>query len=467
MAFEIVGSRILAPFLGTSTYIWVAIISTILLAMSGGYYFGGKAADRKCNTKTLSSYILLAAAAMCIMNLGKNQILLLFMSFGMNSLFTSTISAFVLFTIPAFMLAAVFPYALRMALTKVENSGKVTGRFYAVSTFGSIAGTFLSATLLIPSFGTTNIIWLLATLLIGTGLLLTRSVNRTLMVASILLVFGNILYAAKPRAIIDTDSQYNRILIYDGIAKGREARYMSLNGHVNAGMWLDDTQREQLFPYSSYFKLAMHFKANFKNTLMLGAGGYSFPKLYQETWPDKSLTVVEIDPKLTELSEAHFEFQPSEFTSIFHQDARSYLSQNDEKFDVIINDVFTSPFEVPFHMTTLECYSRISERLSKGGILATNVLGSLDGDHSRFLKSQIKTLNAVFDHVLLFQVDDGQKTQIKNNILIAFDGNPQFIEHTATPQIRNMLEQKKEIGNIENTPILTDEYAPANWMLSR
>ena len=95
--------------------------------MSGGYFYGGRAADNDSNRKQLSAFILLAAGGMCLMNIGKNQLLMFLTSLGLNSLLTSTVSAFVLFTFPAFMLAAVFPYVLRMALTSVENSGKNSG----------------------------------------------------------------------------------------------------------------------------------------------------------------------------------------------------------------------------------------------------------------------------------------------------------------------------------------------------
>ncbi len=466
MAFEIVGSRVLAPFLGTSTYIWVSIIGTILLAMSGGYYYGGRAADKDSNRKQLSAFILLAAGGMCLMNIGKNQLLMFLTSLGLNSLLTSTISAFLLFTFPAFMLAAVFPYVLRVVLTSVDNSGKTAGRLYAISTFGSIAGTFLSATLLIPAFGTTNIIWMLAIVLIVTSLFISFIGNRIKLLVTVLLVISNIVFARIPRDYIDIDTQYSRVWIYDAIAQGREARYLALNGHINGGMWIDNPQLEQLFPYSDYFQLAMHFNQKFQTTLMLGAGGYSLPKLYQEKWPNKALTVVEIDPALTNLGEEHFQFEPSQITSIYHTDARVFLSNSKEKYDIIINDVFTSPFEVPFHMTTLECYQRIAARLNDGGILATNVLGSLDGKHSSFLKSQMRTLESVFDQVLLYQVNNGQKAKIKNNILIAFDGDIDLEKTTASVEMRKMLGNRRSIHVSNEQMILTDDYAPVDWLLS-
>jgi spermidine synthase len=465
MAFEIIGSRVLAPFFGTSTYVWVSIIGIILLAMSAGYYYGGQQADKSQNHKRLASFVLLAAIFICLMNLGKNQLLMPLSSLGINALFTSSLAAIILFGPTAFLLAAVFPFALRLGLTNIEDSGKAAGRFYAVSTVGSILGTFLSATVLIPTFGTTNILWILASLLLLTGIIIGRQSNKILIGITALLLISNLAFSQLSRPYLDVDSAYNRIWIYDAMAQGREARYLSINGHVNAGMWIDNPVNEQLFPYSEYFNLGEHFNPSFESCLMLGAGGYSYPKLFQEQYPDKQMDVVEIDSELTKLSTEHFHFVPASSTRIFHQDARMYLQGTDKKYDIIINDVFTSPFEVPFHMTTQESYQQIEDRLNPAGVLLANVLGSAEGDHSLFLKSQVKTAMTVFDNVLVFQVDDGQDASIKNNILVAYNRLERQTMTNQKKRIQAMLDQQIQLENLNLATILTDDHAPANWML--
>ena len=467
MAFEIIGSRVLAPFFGTSTYIWVSIIGIILLAMSAGYYYGGQQADKSQNSKRLASFILLAAIFICLMNLGKNQFLMPLASLGVHALIASSTAALLLFGPTAFLLAAVFPYALRLGLTNIENSGKAAGRFYAVSAIGSILGTFLSATVLIPAFGTTNILWILASLLLLLGIIIGRQSNKILIGITVLSLISNVAFSRLSRPYLDVDSAYNRIWIYDALAQGREARYMSLNGHVNAGMWVDNPISEQLFPYSEYFNLCEHFNPSFEHCLMLGAGGYSYPKLFQEQYPDKQMDVVEIDPELTKLSTEHFHFVQASSTRIFHQDARMYLRSVQKKYDIIINDVFTSPFEVPFHMTTQECYQQIEDRLNTDGIMLSNVLGSIEGVHSLFLKSQVKTAISVFDNVIVFQVDDGQDAAIKNNILVAYNGLEKQIETSQKNRVKNMLDQQIVLENLNSATILTDDYAPANWLLQQ
>ncbi|HAW19588.1 MAG TPA: hypothetical protein DCX14_05335 [Flavobacteriales bacterium] len=464
MAFEIIGSRVLAPFLGTSTYVWVSIIGVILGAMSAGYYYGGVKADQDVRIQKLGHYLLLSAASICLMNLLKNQFLMLLGGVEIPLIVKAILSSSVLFAAPAFFLAATFPYALKLALRRVEDAGKTAGQFYAVSTLGSILGTFLSATLLIPLAGTNNILWILACFLLGAALLIGYKSQIRLFLA-FMLVASNVGFTQYPRSYVDVDSVYNRIWIMDGVAQGRDTRYMSLNGHVNSGMWVDNPIHEQLYPYSDYFRLAMHFQPDFENVLMLGAGGYSFPKLFQSKWPNKQLDVVEIDPLLTSLSREYFAFEDGSNTEIFHMDARAYLMQSDEsQYDIIISDVFTSPLEVPFHMCTEEAYTLMESRLKSNGVLILNILGNWEGQHSEFLKSQMQTASHVFDQVLLFEVSDGRKSKMKNNMLLLSNSKAKLSTISDNQEIQNMVANKKLV-DYESTHLLTDDYAPANWLL--
>ncbi|MEZ4722643.1 MAG: fused MFS/spermidine synthase [Flavobacteriales bacterium] len=465
MAFEIIGSRVLAPYVGASVFVWVSIIGVILLAMSGGYYLGGQRADRGAKTNELARLILMAATFMCLMNLGKEFMLRQLIKLSWPLLVKSTLGSLLLFSIPAFFLAAVFPYALRLALTNIEDSGKTTGRFYAISTLGSILGTFLSATVLIPSFGTSNIIWMLAALLMITALILFYSSKiRNEGVAGLALVWFSSSQANQNQGFLDIDTEYNRVWIYENQLSDRPTKHMALNGHVNSGMYLDDPVVDQVYAYANYFRLAEYFNPGFENALMLGAGAYSFPKLFQHNWPDRTLTVVEIDEQLTALSEEHFSFDKGLNTTLVHEDARTYLQRTDERFDVIFSDVFTSPLDVPFQLTTQECYQAQFDRLNDNGVLIVNVLGSWEGEHSIFLKSQVKTAQSVFNEVRLIEVSESSKGSVKNNMLIAMKGSS--AETEADSLQLQMLKNERFPVLDKRVPFMTDDYAPANWLLA-
>ena len=465
MAFEIIGSRVLAPFLGTSTFVWVSIIGIILLAMSVGYYLGGRWADKSPTLKRLSYFLFGAALGIAITNILKNKALAILGSLAFPLIVKSSLASVALFSFPAFCLAAIFPYALKLILNNIEDAGKLSGRIYAISTIGSLLGTFLSATILIPLLGTDMILWILSAILLVLGFIVGSFYNWKQGVLMIPILIGNLWFISRDKTIIDLDSEYNRIWIYDGIAQGKPTRYLALNGHVNSGMWVNDPIAGQLYPYSDYFRLAMHLNPDFQDVLMLGAGAYTFPKLFQSIWPERRLDIVEIDPVLTKVSETHFAWEASTNTHIVHMDARSYLNQCKKTYDIIISDVFTSPLEVPFQLTTFETYKRHQALLNKDGVLILNVLGNADGQYSRFLKSQYAVAKLVFLHVKLFEVYDEYDLPIKNNMLIAMNSefDPNFQSNDST--IQHMLSQLKEVTIDESTPILTDNYAPANWLL--
>ncbi|GAB5539317.1 MAG: fused MFS/spermidine synthase [Salibacteraceae bacterium] len=465
MAFEIIGSRVLAPYVGTSTYVWVSIIGVILLAMSAGYFAGGKWADHKQSISRIANLVLLAGIFIGLMNVGKNTLLVLTVGLPLSLLSKSIISSILLFTLPAFYLAAVFPYALRLRLNDVHDSGRIAGQFYAISTVGSLMGTFLSATILIPLFGTSKILWILSIALVSLGLLLHHKSNKALLILAVAIIGLNGWYVNRTTELIDVDSSYNRIWVYDAISNGEPTRYLAINGHVNSGIWVNDPIEKQLYPYSDYFRLAMHFNPSFSNTLIMGAGGYTFPKLYQHLWPNKQLDIVEIDSKLNEISQQHFFWSIGENTNVIHDDARTYLSATDVHYDIIISDVFTSPIEVPYHMTTLEVYQRQFDLLNDHGVLILNVLGNVEGRHSAFLKSQFKLASMVFPKVLVFEVSDGYDHVLKNNMLIALKSGVNPSLESSDSSIQAMLNHKVEVTNWEDAVELTDEYAPANWLL--
>lgn len=466
MAFEIMGSRVLAPFLGSSTTIWVSIIAIILLAMSVGYYRGGILADRGTSPNQLAGFLLIAAAAMAICNLAKNQVLMSLGGFDWPLIIKATSASIILFSIPAYCLAAVFPYALRMVLQHVENSGTVAGRFYAVSTIGSVAGTFCSITLLIPFMGTTHVLWLLSALLIAAAALAGLPAIRTWLGASaVILLATSIGYAFRPMSYLDVDSAYQRIWITEGTAQGEPTRYMALNGHVNSGIWIDDPIDRQLYQYPNYFALAACAKPTFDRVLMLGAGAFSFPKLFQKHWPDASLDVVEIDPALLPLSERYFGFEAADNTRVIHKDARVFLNDNTTKYDIIYSDVFTSPLEVPFQMCTLEAYQHMHRSLTPGGLLVVNVLGKTSGERSEFLQSQLKICQQLFIDVQVLEVQEGPADGLKNLIVFASKAPMKISESHPEVDCTIWHRDQRETSVSDDTPLLTDDFAPANHLL--
>jgi len=181
MSFEIVGSRMLGPYVGTSMFAWTSIIGVILLSLSIGYYWGGRIADMRPRADILSLYIFIAGLFLIITVLIKGFILESLTHSIDNIHIVSVIASLILFTVPSVLLGMVSPFAVRIKMKSVEKSGSTVGNLYSVSTIGSIVGVFLTGFYLIPNFKISQIIMVLAIIIFATALFLNgvyRFINQ-------------------------------------------------------------------------------------------------------------------------------------------------------------------------------------------------------------------------------------------------------------------------------------------------
>lgn len=172
MAFEIVGSRMLGPYVGTSMFAWTSIIGVILLSLSIGYFWGGRIADMRPRADILSLFIFISALFIIITLVVKESVLEILLRSIDNIHIVSVIASLVLFAIPSILLGMVSPFAVRIKMKSLEKSGSTVGNLYAISTVGSIVGVFLAGFFLIPTLKITKILMLLAIVLISVSMLL-------------------------------------------------------------------------------------------------------------------------------------------------------------------------------------------------------------------------------------------------------------------------------------------------------
>jgi len=172
MAYEIIGSRMLGPYVGTSISVWSAIIGVILMSLSLGYYLGGRLADKKPQYTLLGKIIILAAIFIILSTAIKDILLSNLLIIINNVNVVSLIASMLLFSIPGFLLGMVSPFAARLKINSLKTTGATVGNLYAISTVGSITGTFMAGFYLIPSFAVSHILYILSASLIvfATGL---------------------------------------------------------------------------------------------------------------------------------------------------------------------------------------------------------------------------------------------------------------------------------------------------------
>jgi spermidine synthase len=471
MIYEIIGSRILAPFIGTSTYIWTSLIGVILGSLSLGYWFGGKMADRNPNLRVLSAVMFFGGAILSATILVQNIVLSIIGSSTVRLEIKAIIAALILFAPASVLFGFVTPYAVRLKMQTVENAGKTVGRLYALSTVGSIFGTFLAGFFLLPFVGSIRTMYLLAGLMFALSLLLAPFKPNVQSIFIILLfpiaVLVNELFAYSlivSNNMHDFDTQYNRLQIYDSTENltGKAIRVLLTDPNsTQSAMYLESD--ELALNYAKYYHLMRHFNPKFQKTLIIGGAAYSFPKEYLRSYPDKKIDVVEIDPQMTEAARKYFNLQDNPNLQIFHEDGRVFLNQNTTKYDVILIDAFTSIYSVPFQLTTVEAVREMAKSLTENGVIIVNLISAFEGEGAKFLQSEAKTYQAIFPQVVLFKAKAEKPDNIPQNVIliatktngIAFESNDELIS--------TLLKNRYEKPLDSSLPILTDDLAPVEY----
>lgn len=463
MALELTGARILAPYFGTSMYVWTSIIGIVLGALSAGYYFGGKIADKNPNPKLLSLFIFLAAILIFICALFKDIFLLNAQSLFPDIRSGATLATLILLAPASFLMGTVSPYIVRLKLEDVKEGGSVAGRLYAISTIGSIIGTFAVGFFFFEWFGNTKILLIISLLLIfcvvliGVRSFLIKGIFIGVLIIVSIFSLNNFKLISIP-GVIDVDTKYNRVWIYDTNYKNtdRKMRVMKIDPFfVQSAMFLDSD--ELVFDYTKGFSYDKTLNPNIKRGLVLGGAAYSYPNEFLKKFPTAHLDVVEIDPGLTELARKYFSLKESKNLDIYHEDARTFINHDRQPYDVIYVDVYSSASSVPYHLTTKESASKLKKILDKDGVLFVNLIASPDGQTSIFFKSLAKTYESEFGNVYFMLPNDKDGQSIQNIILIATNNDSAI----------NKINSDKEFMKFSSNEgiILKDDFAPVEGML--
>ena len=477
MILELCASRVLSPYFGSSNMVWTCVIAIILLSSSLGHFFGGKIADSPEPKKNLSILLVGASAfIMCIPLIADFVISSITNSIGSSRL-GAIIATSIIFLCPSILLGAISPIVLKLNLNDLENAGKTAGRISAFSTLGGILGTVLGGFFLIPNFGTMNIIFLLAIIVVVARVISVWDLKDKLNIISLIVLLGSILgiiiytninNVSKEKVLngeigvnASFDTEYGRVLLYNIQSESDVARVCNINGGLETICFFDDEKK--YLPFSEYARLyekMFDINSNIKATLMIGGAGYSFPKRLISSRPNCTMDVVEIDNKITDIAyeyfslkdlEEEFNLKENKRLNIIADDGRMYLNNNSKKYDAILNDAFSGE-EPAKTLTTIEAVKRIKDSLNENGVYLTNVVSSISGKHSRFLYAEGNTIKQVFKHVYYIPVwydDERNYDGVRNIMLIACDKK--------IDGINELLFDDKEL-------VLTDDFCPIENM---
>lgn len=473
MIFELVGSRLLAPYLGSSLITWTSIIGIILASLSFGYWYGGILADREPKEHRLA-FILFVAGVLILTVLPINKPLLAFLSSIDWSLqVKSLLASLWLFAPTSVALGMVSPYAVKLRLSSLGSAGKSVGLLYSISTIGSLVGTFSAGFYLVPFFGTLKIVAMLGIVLIILALWLyvADSFNKKMIPKFFIftcLLFGLSYWFTRPQAdMIDLDTAYSRIWIYDSLwgEAREEVKIMRQDSGYSSAMFLN--KDDLVFDYTKYYRLAEYFNPALNKALMIGGAAYSYPKDFLKSYPRAELTVAEIDPAVTKLAKKYFRLEDDPRLIIKHADGRVWLNNAKDKYDAIYVDAFASSFSIPFQLTTKETAQRESDILNDEGVVIVNVVSSVTGPKGKLARSMYATYKQVFPQVYLFPVEDvNQSGAMQNVMLVALKAK---IKPDLNPVDSPFKESLSHLWTepIEDEPILTDNWAPVDYFVSQ
>jgi spermidine synthase len=481
LIIEIAAMRILAPYFGNTIYSVSSVLSVVLAALSAGYWYGGRLADRRPLRRLFFAIIAFSGVAVFGIQLLQTS-LLPTLGYSLPLTVGPLIVACVLFFIPSFMLGMLSPFAiaLQQRAVKGQGVGTTTGQMFFFSTVGSIAGSLLAGFALIPFFGVQNIIIGVGVVLFLLGLipLVATGIDRRFTTAMVLVAGATLLFSAigmpHAQALYSHDGVYEKIVIFDGVYSGRPARFLQQDTSHSAGMYLESD--ELAYDYTKYYALHQVFAPKVDRALVLGGGAYSIPKALLQELPRAKVDVSEIEPSLVPLSKKYFGLQDSPRLTHYIEDGRRMLHDTPHRYDFIFSDVYHSMYSIPAHFTTKEFMQLAHERLQPGGVFVANLIGKTTTEGPSFIWSQVKTMQQVFPQVYVFAVQAPADSNMTQNIIAVGDMSPERVDLAAArwrqsthDVLRTLADHAVEIEQpaLARQITLTDNYAPVDHLISK
>jgi spermidine synthase len=464
---EIAAARLLAPYFGASTVVWANTIGVVLVALSVGYWFGGRFADRHPHMRGLCLLVLIAAGLIAAVPFLARP----FLGFSVEAFDSVSLSTFagslfgvlVLVAVPVTLLGAAAPWAVRLAVTDVEGSGEVVGRLYATSTAGSLLGTMLSALLLIPLLGTqrTFLVFALALALVAAAGLGWRFLAVPALLALVVsLPVGTIKAADTGRVLYEAETTHEYARVVERVDGSRVLE-------LNEGQAVHSLYRPGSYLTGDYWDghLVLPFAASSeppRRIAILGNGAGTVARAFGHYFPATAVDAVEIDAELTELGRRFFDLRNPRMRA-FADDARPWLRRSPGGYDAIMVDAYRQPY-IPFYLATREFFELARERLAPGGVVILNV-GHPEG--SEELEVVLgRTMAAAFPTVLRYPIEP------TNTLLMAGEGELSAARlRRQTPALpaplRTLALEAAALlaPRLPGGEVYTDDHAPVEWLV--
>ncbi|MHC4647592.1 MAG: fused MFS/spermidine synthase, partial [Planctomycetota bacterium] len=495
MVLELVAGRIVARHLGSSLYTWTSVIGVVLAGITVGNYAGGRIADRFPARRALSVLFGISSAAcvgiVVLNNLVGEWIWLWRLSWPAHIF----VHMFLVFMLPSTLLGTISPVVAKMALDRGLATGRTVGAIYAWGAAGSIAGTFLAGFYLIAAMGSIAIIWTIGAVLLLMSILYWARLRVLYLWAAIfigLMTIGMgpagwagsagsslaLREKANPKILYQDETPYCYVAVVRLLENGDRRAFMQ-DKLMHSEIVMDDILDLQ-YSYERIHAAVTHLLSEEKDklsVLVIGGGGYVFPRYVEKVWPGSRVDVVEIDPGVTRAAMEAFGLERDTTVTTFTMDARNYVNQLHRQkategqatlYNFIYEDALND-YSVPYQLTTKEFNDGIAEMLTEDGAYMVELIDIYDS--GLFVGSFISTLEQTFPHV--YVIAENEPRSARNTfVIIAAKGELDLGALGRQPLVRNMdlwMLSDSETGILKQKAggiVLTDDYAPVENMLA-
>jgi spermidine synthase len=464
---EIAAARLLAPWFGASTVIWANTIATVLVALSVGYWIGGRLADRDPTLAGLSKIVLGAAALLAIVPFVAGP----FLRVSVDALDQVEAGAFagslfavlILVAAPVLLLGSVAPYAVRLSVRSVDEAGRVAGRLYAISTLGSLAGVFLSALVLIPLVGTrrTFLTFALSLAVVAVPALGRRYALAPLAFAALLAIpVGTVKATGTARVIWDRETEYQYARVVqdpDGERRLELNEGQAIHSVYRPGEWLTGDYWDEMLvlPYAAGAGPP-------RSVAILGNAAGTTARAYGHYFPRTRVDAVEIDGALSDVGRRLFDLRGPNL-HLHTADARPFLRRSDRRYDLIVVDAYRQPY-IPFYLATREFFALARDHLTPRGMIVINV------GHPERSDRLEKVLSATMGAELTTVVRD--PSEATNTMLVGTDaalsaGAMRAAMARMPAPLRPVAEAAagRLAPPLRGGRVYTDDVAPVEWLV--
>ncbi|MGQ9584986.1 MAG: spermidine synthase [Anaerolineae bacterium] len=483
LAVEMAAARLLDPYFGNSLIVWANLIGLILLYLSAGYVLGGWLVDRLPRAERLYEMVAWAALGVGLVPTLAPPVLRLavggFANYDGALLAGSLLGVLALFSVPVTLLGAVSPFAIGLEVRRREGPGRVAGTVYALSTLGSILGTFLPVLVLIPNVGTRWTFWLIALglWLVAFAGMLQKGLKRAYLYLGIPALVFVLAWTFQGRPIkpdeallFETESAYNYIQVLqrgdDTLLKLNEGQGIHSVHNPHAPL------TDAIFDYfliAPFFNPPPYEAGQVQSLCLLGLAGGTVADLYTRAYGPIWIDGAELDPRIIQVGRTYFGMnQPN--LHAFGADGRWFLTRSRRRYDIVAVDAYRPPY-IPFHLTTREFFLEVRQHLTEDGVLAINVARA-QGDDSLVL-ALASTAAAVFPSVFAVPEPIPEGEALGNTLVVAtvrpssvssLEENSRALEH---PMLREVANRAVLLAQEVRTdgPVLTDDRAPVEQIV--